>query len=158
MIISEENVKAMQETAARYPYVKSAILPCLTIAYRQEGYLYNELYHEIAEIIGVSPNEVASAASFYTMFPKQKVGKYLIQVCINISCGLLGAESLIDYLLQKLDVKLGEITEDGLFTVVEVECLGSCSSAPMMQINQDYYENLTKEKVDTILEDLRKQG
>jgi len=158
MIISEENIKAMQKSAAQYPYVKSAILPCLTIAYRQEGYLYDELYHEIAEIIGVSPNEVASAASFYTMFPKHKVGKYLIQVCINISCGLLGAESLVEYLLKKLEINLGEITEDGLFTVVEVECLGSCSSAPMMQINQDYYENLTKEKVDQILEDLRKQG
>jgi len=158
MIISEENIKAMQKAAAQYPHVKSAILPCLTLAYRQEGYLYDELYREIAEIIGVSLNEVASAASFYTMFPKHKVGKYLIQVFINISCGLLGAESLMEYLLKKLEINLGEITEDGLFTVVEVECLGSCSSAPMMQINQDYYENLTKEKVDQILEDLRKQG
>ena len=112
----------------------------------------------MADAIGVSPNEVASAATFYTMFPKQKVGKYLIQVCTNISCGLMGAESLKEYLLKKLNVKEGGISEDGLFTVVSVECLGSCTTAPMMQVNQTYYENLTKEKVDEILNDLREKG
>lgn len=92
------------------------------------------------------------------MFPKHEVGKYLIQVCVNISCSLMGAESLKEYLLKNLNVKEGEITEDGLFTVVAVECLGSCTTAPMMQVNQTYYENLTPEKVDKILEDLRKKG
>jgi NADH-quinone oxidoreductase E subunit len=158
MILTPESVQAMKEAATRYPFVKSAILPCLTIAYRQEGFLHDDLYREIADTLGVSSTEVASAATFYTMFPKEKVGKYLIQVCINLSCGLMGAESLVDCLLKKLNVKLGEITEDGLFTVVQVECLGSCASAPMMQINQTYYENLTADKVDKILDDLRKQG
>jgi len=158
MVLNEESVKAMREVAARYPHRKSAILPCLTIAYRQVGNLFDDIYGEISETIGVSKNEVASAASFYTMFPKHKVGKYLIQVCINISCSLMGAESLKEHLLKKLNVEEGEITEDGLFTVVGVECLGSCTTAPMMQINQTYYENLTPDKVDTILEDLRKKG
>ena len=158
MALSAESIDSMKKTAARYPHKKSAILPALTIAYRQIGYLYEDLYIEIAETIGVSPNEVASAATFYTMFPKQKVGKYLIQVCTNISCGLMGAESLKEYLLKSLKVKEGEISEDGLFTVVSVECLGSCTTAPMMQVNQTFYENLNKEKVDKILDDLRKQG
>ncbi len=158
MVLSEDSIKKMKEAVTRYPFKKSAILPALTIAYRQVGYLYDDLYGEVADAIGVSKNEVASAASFYTMFPKQKVGKYLIQVCTNISCGLMGAESLREYLLQKLEVKEGEISEDGLFTVVSVECLGSCTTAPMMQVNQTFYENLNREKVDKILDDLRKQG
>lgn len=158
MLLTDESVHAMKATAARYPHKKSAILPCLTIAYRQVGYLFDDLYNEIADTIGISSNEVASAASFYTMFPKHKVGKYLIQVCINISCSLMGAESLKEYLLKKLDVKEGEITEDGLFTVVGVECLGSCTTAPMMQVNQTYYENMNPERVNQILEDLRKKG
>ena len=99
--------------------------------------------------------EIAEAATFYTMFPKLPVGKYLIQVCHNISCALLGADSLIAYLEDKLGIKLGETTSDGLFTLVAVECLGSCCTAPMMQINNDYYENLTREKVDRILDELR---
>lgn len=158
MILNDESVDAIKKTTARYPHKKSAILPGLTIAYRQVGHLNEDLYGEVADVIGVSKNEVASAATFYTMFPKQKVGKYLIQVCVNISCGLMGAESLMEYLLKKLNVKPGEISEDGLFTVVPVECLGSCTTAPMMQVNQDFYENLTPEKVDQILEDLRKKA
>jgi NADH-quinone oxidoreductase subunit E len=158
MALSTESIDAIKKAAARYPHRKSAILPAITIAYRQIGYLYDDLYHEIADAIGVSTNEVASAATFYTMFPKKKVGKYLIQVCTNIACGLMGAESLKEYLLKELDVKEGEISEDGLFTVVSVECLGSCTTAPMMQVNQTFYENLTKEKVDEILSDLRKQA
>ncbi|NIP41159.1 MAG: NADH-quinone oxidoreductase subunit NuoE [candidate division Zixibacteria bacterium] len=158
MALSTESIDAIRKAAARYPHKKSAILPALTIAYRQIGYLYDDLYIEVADAIGVSPNEVASAATFYTMFPKQKVGKYLIQVCTNISCGLMGAESLKEYLLKKLNVKEGGISEDGLFTVVSVECLGSCTTAPMMQVNQTYYENLTREKVDEILNDLREKG
>jgi NADH:ubiquinone oxidoreductase subunit E len=89
------------------------------------------------------------------MFPKHPVGKYLIQVCHNISCALLGADSLIDYLKEKLGVDMGETTPDGLFTLISVECLGSCATAPMMQINDDYYENLTREKVDSILAELK---
>ena len=89
------------------------------------------------------------------MFPRKQVGKYLIQVCQNISCTLMGAEGLIDYLGKKHGIRLGETTEDGLFTLVTVECLGSCGTAPMMQINDKYYESLTRAKVDEIIENLR---
>jgi NADH-quinone oxidoreductase subunit E len=158
MILVEESVKLIRDKASRYPHVKSAILPALTVAYRQVGHLNEELYEEIAKIIGVPPVEVAEAATFYTMFPKKPVGKYLIQVCHNISCALLGADSLIAYLENKLGIKKGETTQDGLFTLISVECLGSCSTAPMMQINRDYYENLTPTRVDEILDELRSKA
>jgi NADH-quinone oxidoreductase subunit E len=155
MILTEESTKQMREKASQYPQRKSAILPALTIAHRQVGYLNDEIYREISRVIGVPHVEVAEAATFYTLFPKQPVGKYLIQVCHNISCALLGADSLVAYLEQKLGIKKGETTPDNLFTLITVECLGSCATAPMMQINQDYYENLTREKVDAILEELK---
>ena len=155
MILTPESVTRIKDAATLYPRVKSAILPALTIAYRQVGHLNPDLYREIADVLDIPAVEVAEAASFYTMFPKKPVGKYLIQVCHNISCALLGADSLIDYLEQKLGIKKGETTPDKLFTLISVECLGSCATAPMMQVNQDYYENLTREKVDQILEDLR---
>ena len=155
MILTPGSVRLIEEKAARYPERKSAVLPALTIACRQVGFLNDDLYREIAQIIHVPYVEIAEAATFYTMFPKEPVGKYLIQVCHNISCALRGADSLMKYLEEKLGVRKGETTLDGLFTLVGVECLGSCATAPMMQINQDYYENLTREKVDQILEDLR---
>jgi len=155
MILTEKSVNRIKEKVKLYPRRKSAILPALTIAYRQVGHLNEDIYREISNIIKVPYIEIAEAATFYTLFPKEPVGKYLIQVCHNISCALLGADSLIAYLEEKLGIKKGETTPDGLFTLVSVECLGSCATAPMMQINQDYYENLTREKVDKIIEELK---
>jgi NADH-quinone oxidoreductase subunit E len=155
MILNEETTKQMREKALQYPQRKSAILPALTIAYHQVGHLNNDIYKEISRVIRVPHVEVAEAATFYTLFPKRPVGQYLIQVCHNISCALLGADPLVAYLEEKLGIKKGETTPDNLFTLITVECLGSCATAPMMQINQDYYENLTREKVDGILEELK---
>ena len=155
MILSEESIKEIKEKVQKYPRKKSGILPALTVAYRQLGYVDPEIYRAISEVIGVPHVEIAEAATFYTMFPKKPRGKYLIQVCHNISCALLGADSLITYLEDKLDIKKGETTGDNLFTLISVECLGSCSTAPMMQINNDFYENLTREKVDNILQELK---
>jgi NADH-quinone oxidoreductase subunit E len=158
MILTAASMAAIREKMAQYPSRKSAILPALTIAFWQVGHLNEDIYREISKIIDIPIVEIAEAASFYTMFPKEPVGKYLIQVCHNISCALLGADSLVEYLENKLGVKKGETTPDNLFTLITVECLGSCSSAPMMQINDKYYENLTRDKVDKILEELRKQA
>jgi NADH-quinone oxidoreductase subunit E len=155
MILTKESIAQIKEKTDRYPKRKSGVLPALTIAYRQVGHLNEQIYREIAKAINVPYVEVAEAATFYTMFPKQPVGKYLIQVCHNISCALLGADSLIGYLEQKLEITKGETTKDGLFTLISVECLGSCATAPMMQINNDFYENLTREKVDKILLELK---
>jgi NADH-quinone oxidoreductase E subunit len=158
MILTEESVARIKEKAAHYPSRKSAILPAITVAYRQVGHLNDDLYCEISKIIKVPALEIAEAATFYTMFPKKPVGKYLIQVCHNISCALLGADSLVAYLEEKLSIAKDETTADGLFTLVTVECLGSCATAPMMQINQDYYENLTRVRVDEILDELRSKS
>jgi NADH-quinone oxidoreductase subunit E len=158
MILNDASIAEIIKRMVRYPRRKSAILPALTVAYRQVGHLSNEIYREISDIIEVPYIEVAEAASFYTMFPKEPVGKYLIQVCHNISCALLGADSLIFYLEEKLNIKKGETTPDNLFTLISVECLGSCASAPMMQINDSYYEFLTREKVDKILAELKQQA
>jgi len=158
MILNDASIAEIRKRMVRYPRRKSAILPALTVAYRQVDHLSNEIYREISDIIEVPYIEVAEAASFYTMFPKEPVGKYLIQVCHNISCALLGADSLIFYLEEKLNIKKGETTSDNLFTLVSVECLGSCASAPMMQINDSYYEFLTREKVDKILAELKQQA
>lgn len=155
MILTKESIEQMKEAAERYPRRKSAILPSLHIAYRQMGHLDDDIYREIAGAIKVPYVEVAEAATFYTMFPKQPRGKYLIQVCHNISCALMGADSLTEYLEQKLGIVKGETTTDNLFTLITVECLGSCATAPMMQINEEFYENLTRERVDKVLEDLR---
>lgn len=158
MILTEESVNKIKEKLAQYPRAKSAILPALTIAYRQVGHVDNDIYAEIAKIIKIPMLEVAEAATFYTMFAKKPRGKYLLQVCHNLSCALLGADSLIDYLCEKLGIKVGETTEDNVFTLVTVECLGSCATAPVIQINDDYYENLTRERVDQILEELRNKA
>jgi len=155
MILSDSAKLQISQAGKRYPKVRSAILPALHVAYEEHGYLSEQMYEEIAEVLGIKFIEVAEAASFYSLFPKAKRGKYLLQVCRNISCALLGAHHLTEYLLEKLDVGLGETTPDGLFTVIEVECLGSCCTAPMMMVNEHYQENLTVEKVDRLIDELR---
>jgi NADH-quinone oxidoreductase subunit E len=155
MILNEATIRDIKTRAGRYPSRRSAILPALTAAYKQVGHLDPDIYREISRAIDIPYVEIAEAASFYTMFPKHDVGRYLIQVCHNISCSLHGADNLIEYLQSKLGVGMGETTPDNLFTLISVECLGGCSAAPMMQINEDYYEDLTRAKVDAILDELR---
>ena len=155
MILTEESIAKIKEKAVRYPRKKSAILPALTVAYRQVGHVDEQIYNEISKVIGVPAVEVAEAATFYTMFPKKPRGKYLLQVCNNISCALRGSDSVIEYLENKLEIKLGETTKDNMFSLIAVECLGSCATAPMVQVNMEYHENLDKEKLDTLLDDLK---
>lgn len=149
--------KRIAELKDRYPQKRSAILPAMHVVLEEVGYYNSEIQKQVAQLLGLSEMDVAETVSFYTYFPKQGVGKYHIQVCTNVSCMLSGAEQLVSYLEEKLKIKVGETTPDGLFTLSQVECLGSCGTAPVMQINQNYYENLTKSKVDRIIEDLRKQ-
>lgn len=154
--LSEATRKEIAEFKDRYPEKKTAILPAMHVVLREVGYYNQNILKQIADLLELSEMEVSETVSFYTYFPREGVGKYHIQVCTNLSCSLLGAEELVKYLEDKLDIKVGEITRDELFTLSTVECLGSCGTAPVMQINQTYYENLTKAKVDQILEDLRK--
>ena len=150
-----ENVKAeIEQSKGKYPDPKSALLMALHTAQREHGWLSPEVMWDVAEVMDLPPTEVASVASFYTMFNRQPVGENLIQVCTNISCSLLGAEHIVEYLKGKLGIDVSETTQDNKFTLATVECLGSCSTAPMMQVNDTYYENLTEEKIDRILAEL----
>lgn len=126
----------------------------LHIAQGEEGYITEEAMREVADILDMPPVEIHEVAAFYTMYNKKPIGRYHIQVCRNLSCSLLGAEHLIDYLERILNIKVGGITTDGMFTLSTVECLGSCGTAPVMQINEDYYENLTEERIEEILNKL----
>lgn len=156
-MLSEAVQKKIAELKDIYPKRRSAILPAMHLVLEEVGYHNRDIIRQVAQLLDLSEMEVTETLSFYTYFPKQGVGKYHIQVCTNVSCMLLGAEQLVSYLEDKLKIKVGETTPDDLFTLSEVECLGSCGTAPVMQINQKYYENLTKAKVDKIIEDLKKQ-
>jgi NADH-quinone oxidoreductase subunit E len=156
--VLSENVKAeIKQFEGKYPDPRSALLTALHVAQREHGWLSPEVMRDVAEVMDLPPTEVASVASFYTMFNRQPVGENLIQVCTNISCSLLGAEHIVEYLKSKLGIDVGQTTPDNKFTLVTVECLGSCGTAPMMQVNNTYYENLTEEKIDRILEELAKE-
>lgn len=145
----------------RYPEGKhkSAIIPILHLAQMEfDGWLSPETMDYVASILKIQPIEVYEVASFYSMFNLKPVGKCLIEVCRTGPCWLLGAEDLVRHIEKKLSIKDGETTPDGMFTLKTVECLASCGTAPMMQIGETYHENLTCEKVDTILDDYRRKG
>ena len=152
--LSEEAKTEIKKLQGRYPHPRSALMPALTVAQKENGWLSPDVMEEVAAFLGLPPAEVAAVASFYTMYRLKPTGKYLIQVCTNISCSLLGAEHLVEHLSEKLGIAEGETTRDGKFTLITVQCLGSCGTAPVMQINDTYYENLTEAKIDEILKEL----
>jgi NADH-quinone oxidoreductase E subunit len=154
-MLSESTHQQIQLLIGKYPKKRSALIPSLQLAQKETGYLTCDAMQEIAGIFELSPNEVYEVASFYTMLYKKPVGKYVIQVCTNISCMLCNAEQIVDHLTKRLGIKLGETSPDKKYTLVEVECLGSCGTSPVVQINEDYYEDLTPEKLDRILDSLK---
>jgi NADH-quinone oxidoreductase subunit E len=154
---SENARKEIAAKVEQLPDRRSVLLPALYIAQREFGYISPEVMEYLASELGLPVSEVRGAATFYTMFNKEPVGKYHIQVCQNLTCSMLGAESLISYLEKKLGIGCGQTTADGKFSLSRVECLGSCGTAPVMQINDDYYENLTPEKIDEILAGLDRE-
>ena len=153
-MLTEAALKEIKEITTRYPNNRSAVMPALYIVQREHGYLTEEGMREVAHILGLKPIQVFEVATFYTMYNKRPVGKYHIQVCTNIACSLLEAEHIVDVLSRKLGIKVKETTPDKKFTLSTVECLGSCGTAPMMQINDTYYENLTEERIEDILKSL----
>ena len=153
-----ENRERAERIIARYPPERksSAVLPLLDIAQRQNGgWLTREAVEFVAGYLEMAPIRAHEVASFYSMFNLKPVGKYLIQVCRTTPCWLRGSDDLTKTCLEKLQVAMKEVTEDGLFSVMEVECLGACCNAPMVQINDDYYEDLTAERLAEIIEELR---
>ena len=151
---SDETYKRFEEVLTHYPNKQAAILPTFWLAQQEFGYLSLETMEYIAELLDLSPAYVASVASFYTMFYKEPVGKFHVQVCTNLSCTLRGADHIVSCLQDKLGIPLGQTTDDKVFSLSEVECLGSCGTAPVVQVNDDYHENLTPERTVQLIDDL----
>lgn len=143
---------------ARYPVRRSALLPLLYLAQAEEGYISEAAMKEIAGILRLTPPQVYEVVTFYTMFSLKPLGRFHIQVCKSLMCALVGSDTLLGWLHARLGVKPGETTPDGLFTVSAVECLASCGTGPMMQVNDEYYERITEEKLDRVLADLKRDG
>jgi len=152
---SQETLKQFDEVVNRYPEKKSAILPVLFMAQKEFGHLSQEAIAYVANLMDIPAARLYGIVTFYTMFNMRPVGRHHLQVCRTLPCALLGSERITNYLKKKLGINLGETTPDGRFTLSEVECLASCGTAPVMQINDDYCENLSEEKIDKIFENLK---
>jgi NADH-quinone oxidoreductase E subunit len=150
-------VAEMQSHLTKYPAdrQRSALIPLLFVIQRERGYVDNAGVNYLAKFLNLEVTDVWETATFYSMFNLHKVGKHHLQICKTLSCKIMGEPEITDHICKKLNIKPGQTTEDGKFTVTLVECLGSCGTAPMMQIGFDYHEDLTTEKVDKILDKLK---
>jgi NADH-quinone oxidoreductase subunit E len=158
---SPDVLATVQKIIARYPEgkQKSALLPLLHIAQSEfGGWLSTETMDYVASILSIKPVEVYEVATFYTMFNVKRVGKCLVEICRTGPCWLRGADDIVEHFEKKLGITVGETTADGMFTLKTVECLGSCGTAPMLQVGAEFYENLTNEKVDELIGKLRGAG
>jgi NADH-quinone oxidoreductase E subunit len=157
-MLKEKYGKQIEEILKRYPTRRSGMLPLLNLAQREEGYVSEKAMNEIAAILRVTPPQVYEVVTFYTMLHLKPIGRFHIMVCKSLMCALVGSDQLLEWLNRLLGIKPGETTPDRLFTLSTVECLASCGTGPMMQINDDYYERLTEQKVGQILADLKRDG
>ena len=157
-MLSEALKSRFDQVIARYPLKRSAIVPLLLFAQDEIGYISDEAIEEIARRVDVRPIEVIEDIGYYSMLHRQPIGKYNFQVCTNVSCQLLGGEEILDHCSKRLGIGHKGTTADGLFSLEEVECLGACCGAPAMQVNYDFYENLTPERVDRLIEELKQSG
>ena len=156
-MFDEKELKEIEKIKQRYPDNKSVLLPVLWMVQENEGWISNDAMKYVGDLLKISYEHILGVVTFYTMFNSKPVGKYNLQICTNISCMLRGGYELFQFISEKLGIKNKETTNDGMFTIEEVECLGSCATAPMMQVNnKEYYENLSKEKVEEIIEHFRK--
>jgi NADH-quinone oxidoreductase subunit E len=155
-MISEALSIKFDRIIARYPLKRSAMVPLLLFAQDEIGYISDEVIQEVARRVDVRPIEVVEVISYYSMLHQQPIGKYNLQVCTNVSCLLRGGEELFEHCSKKLGIGHKQTTPDGRFSLEEVECLGACCGAPAMQVNYEYYENLTPERVDALLDQLGK--
>lgn len=154
-MLSDQARERMRAIAAQYPNARSAMLPALHIAQEEEGYVTPEGMTAVAEALGVRPDEVDSVVSFYSMFRKKPVGRHVIKVCTSIACYLRGCDTLLAHLEERLGVRAGETTPDGLFTLQTIECVASCGTAPVLQVNEAFVENVTLDRADALIERLR---
>jgi NADH-quinone oxidoreductase subunit E len=152
--LSEANVQTAKEIIARFPRAKSALIPLLHLAQEQDGYVTDDAMRHIAELLGLEPAEVYGVATFYEMFVFEPCGRYRVNVCTNISCQLVGAWELLEHAEERLGIKAGGTTSDGLFTLEDVECIAACTEAPALLVNYRYRHRVTPEHLDQLLDDL----
>lgn len=156
---SEIELKKVEEIKNHYPDSKAALLPVLWIVQEKYGWISENSMKCVGDLLNVPYEHILGVVSFYTMFNSKPVGKIHFQICTNVSCMLRGGYELFRYASDKLGIKNKEITSDGMFSIEEVECLGSCATAPMMQVNnKEFYENLTKEKVEKLIDSFHKDA
>ena len=152
--LSEENVRLAKEIIGRYPRARSATIPLLHLAQQQDGHVTNEAMAHLGELVGATSAEVYGTASFYEMFKFEPVGKYLVNICGTLSCALMGAEDLMHHAEERLGVRLGGTTDDGMFTLERAECQAACTEAPCLQVNYRYRFRVTNDDFDTLVDDL----
>ncbi|MEZ5182380.1 MAG: NAD(P)H-dependent oxidoreductase subunit E [Acidimicrobiales bacterium] len=152
---SDENLETALEIRSRYPIAKSATIPLLHLAQEQDGYVTDDAMEHIAELVGTTPAQVLGTCSFYEMFKREPVGTYLVNICTNISCQIMGGEELLHHAEHSLGIKAGSTTPDGLVTLEDVECIAACTEAPCLQVNYRYRHRITIEEFDQLIEDLR---
>ena len=151
---TQENLERINNEIQKYPLKKPAVMATLYIAQEQNGYISNEVIKEVAEILEMTAEEVLGVVTFYTMYHQKPMGKNHIQVCTNVSCMLRGGYEIWNQVKEKLGIDNMGVTGDQKFSLEEVECMGSCGTAPMIAVNEDYYENLTQEKVEELINSL----
>ncbi len=150
--IVREEIKAL---TTHYPEAQAALLPALHLLQDRYGYISDQAMVDVADLLDLSPAEVMGTLTFYTMFRRAPSGRFHINLCKNLSCTLTGSREILDHLVKRLGIRPGETTRDDLFTLGQVECLGACTEAPVMEIDGEYFFRLTPEKVDRILDDYR---
>lgn len=155
-MISDDVKAQLREIVARYPSPRSGMLPCLHLVQDVEGYVTPAGVAAVAEAVGAKPDEVESIVTFYSMYRTKPAGKYVIKICTSISCYLCGCDNLIEHFEQRLGIKRGETTPDRRFTLQGVECLAACGMAPALQVNNEFVENVTTERADALIEQLKR--
>lgn len=156
--LTTSNVLLAREIIGRYPRPKSALIPLLHLAQEQDGHVTEDAMEHIAELLDITPAEVLGTCSFYEMFKRERVGTYMVNVCTNIACQLVGGEELLHHAEQTLGIRAGGTTADGMFTLEDVECIAACTEAPCLQVNYRYEYRLDTEMFDQLIDDLRSGG
>lgn len=151
-MFSEAAIRELEEKRAKYPNARAALLPAIYIAQREFGWLSAGAYEAVADALGVPKATVRGVATFYAMYKHKPMGRNIIQLCTNVSCMILGAERLVDFLKNKYGLEPGGTTSDSRFSLVIMECIGACGTAPAMLVNDDFYENLSEKYIAEILE------
>jgi NADH-quinone oxidoreductase subunit E len=157
-MFSVETEAKFKHLVSIYPRKRSALIPMLLLAQKEHGYIRDETVEYVGKYLDLNASEVDSILSFYTLLRRRPVGKYHIMVCTNLSCLLRGSDEIQACIERKLGVEFGAVTPDGTFSVIEFECLGSCTTAPVMQVNGEFYENLDVKRTEQIIDELRKKG